>query len=195
MEAYLAPKQPIQVNKITSSCEIYSGPHDTQYCMENPEQAFVDYTSSGTDEAGGKWYTFKPEKNNLGDTYNPSWKSHPNLRFEADFKQQQSEMTNKISTVLKAITYRITVALPSDMVKNLELNQPNKSCDNKSEEEEEEKGKPENININPPSPPDSTISLITEKFEDDGDVMLIEIIRKYEDSRKEELEEDENTMT
>ncbi|GJY94633.1 hypothetical protein Tco_0510994 [Tanacetum coccineum] len=39
MEAHLAPKQSVQVNKITSSCEICSGPHDTQYCMENPEQA------------------------------------------------------------------------------------------------------------------------------------------------------------
>ncbi|GJT82119.1 hypothetical protein Tco_1056461 [Tanacetum coccineum] len=29
MEAHLAPKQPIQVNKIASSCEICSGPHDT----------------------------------------------------------------------------------------------------------------------------------------------------------------------
>ncbi|GKD11401.1 MAK10-like protein, partial [Tanacetum coccineum] len=28
------------------------GPHDTQYCMENPEQAFVDYASSRTDKAG-----------------------------------------------------------------------------------------------------------------------------------------------
>ncbi|GKB51259.1 hypothetical protein Tco_0902012, partial [Tanacetum coccineum] len=81
MESHLAPKQPIQVNKITSSCEICSGPHDTQYCMENPEQAFVDYASSRIDEARGKWYTFKPEQNNLGDTYNPSWKSHPNLRW------------------------------------------------------------------------------------------------------------------
>ncbi|GJY85888.1 hypothetical protein Tco_0499914 [Tanacetum coccineum] len=72
MEAHLAPKQPIQVNKITSSCEICSGPHDTQYCMENPEQAFVEYASSHIDEAGGKWYTFKPEQNNLGDTYNLS---------------------------------------------------------------------------------------------------------------------------
>ncbi|GJZ65015.1 hypothetical protein Tco_0621711 [Tanacetum coccineum] len=139
------------------SCEICSGPYDTQYCMKNPKQAFVEYASSHIDEAGGKWYTFKPEQNNLGDTYNPSWKSHPNLRwrqpqnsqnnfsnppnrfqlndsitnrsfnnnpqnfnnqsnleglvsnfmayqdarlskFEADFKQQQSEMTNKIDT-------------------------------------------------------------------------------------------------
>ncbi|GKA59164.1 hypothetical protein Tco_0758477 [Tanacetum coccineum] len=111
MEAHLAPKQPIKVNKITSSCEIRSGPHNTQYCMENPEQAFVDYASSHTDEAGGKWYTFKPEQNNLGDTYNPSWKSHPNL------------------------------------------------------------------------------------MEDVGDVMFSEISKKYDDSREEELEEDENAMT
>ncbi|GJS39006.1 hypothetical protein Tco_0564049 [Tanacetum coccineum] len=97
--------------------------------------------------------------------------------------------------------------------------QPNKSCDDKSEEEEEERGNPENININPPSPPDPAISLIIEKVrklnsfleslslvpqspdikfvctkEDDRDVMFIEIIKKYDDSREEELKEDENTM-
>ncbi|GJU79876.1 MAK10-like protein [Tanacetum coccineum] len=82
MEAHLAPKQHVQVNKITSSCEICSGPHDTQYCIKNLEQAFVEYASSRIDEARGKWYTFKPEQNNLGDTYNPSWKSHPNLRWK-----------------------------------------------------------------------------------------------------------------
>ncbi|GJS35097.1 MAK10-like protein [Tanacetum coccineum] len=81
MEAHLAPTQPTQVNKITTSCEICSSPHDTRYCMKDPEQAFVEYASSRTDKAGGKWYTFKPEQNNLGDTYNPSWKSHPNLRI------------------------------------------------------------------------------------------------------------------
>ncbi|GKA15469.1 MAK10-like protein [Tanacetum coccineum] len=52
MEAHLAPMQPTQVNKITSSCEICSGPHDTQYCMENPKQAFVEYASSRTAKAG-----------------------------------------------------------------------------------------------------------------------------------------------
>ncbi|GJV73852.1 MAK10-like protein [Tanacetum coccineum] len=81
MEAHLALTQPTQVNKISTLCEIYSGPHDTQYCMEDPEQAFVEYASSRTNEAGGKWYTFKPEQYNLGDIYNPSWKSHPNLRL------------------------------------------------------------------------------------------------------------------
>ncbi|GJZ44727.1 MAK10-like protein [Tanacetum coccineum] len=43
------------------------------------------------------------------------------FKFEADFKQQQSEMTNKIDTVLKAITDRIAGTLPSDMVKNPKL--------------------------------------------------------------------------
>ncbi|GJX18353.1 hypothetical protein Tco_0219185 [Tanacetum coccineum] len=93
MEAHLAPKQLIQVNKITSSCEICSGPHDTQYCMENPEQAFIDYASSRIDKVGSKWYTFNPEQNNLGDTYNPSWKSHPNLRW----RQPQNPQNNLLN--------------------------------------------------------------------------------------------------
>ncbi|GKA70789.1 hypothetical protein Tco_0776928 [Tanacetum coccineum] len=99
MEAHLAPTQPTQVNKITTSCEICSGPHDTQYCMENPEQAFVEYASSRTDEDGDARLS----------------------NFEADFKQQQSEMTNKINTVLKVITDRIAGARPSDTVKNPKL--------------------------------------------------------------------------
>ncbi|GJZ48504.1 hypothetical protein Tco_0602336 [Tanacetum coccineum] len=53
MEAHLAPTQPTQVNKITTLCEICSGPHDTQYCMKDPEQSLVEYASSRTDE--GVW--------------------------------------------------------------------------------------------------------------------------------------------
>ncbi|GJS70327.1 MAK10-like protein [Tanacetum coccineum] len=97
MEAHLAPTQPTQVNKITTSCEICSGPHDTQYFMEDPEQAFVEYASSSTDEAGGKWYTFKPEQNNLGDTYNPSWRSHLNLRFETYVKSKDLDLWHVIT--------------------------------------------------------------------------------------------------
>ncbi|GJX73693.1 hypothetical protein Tco_0312288 [Tanacetum coccineum] len=93
MEAHLAPTQPTQVNKITTSCEICSGPHDTQYCIEDLEQAFVEYASSRTDEAGGKWYTFKPEQNNFGDTYNPLWRSHPNLRWRQP-KNSQNNFSN-----------------------------------------------------------------------------------------------------
>ncbi|GJS61727.1 MAK10-like protein [Tanacetum coccineum] len=43
-------------------------------------------------------------------------------KFEADFKQQQSEMTKKINTVLKAIIDRMAGAQPSDKVKNSKLN-------------------------------------------------------------------------
>nr|GEY92064.1 MAK10-like protein [Tanacetum cinerariifolium] len=67
------------VNKVTTSCQICSGSHDTQYCMKDPEQAFDEYATSRTDEARGKWYTFKAKQNNLDGTYNPSWRSHPNL--------------------------------------------------------------------------------------------------------------------
>nr|GEU41745.1 Gag-Pol polyprotein [Tanacetum cinerariifolium] len=41
MEAHLAPKPSIQVNKITSSCEICSAPHDTQYCMKIPSKLLL----------------------------------------------------------------------------------------------------------------------------------------------------------
>ncbi|GKC21150.1 hypothetical protein Tco_1023300 [Tanacetum coccineum] len=87
MEAHLAPMQPTQVNKITSSCEICSGPHDTQYCMENPEQAFVENASSRTDEAKGLVSNFMASQDARLS------------KFEANFKQQQSEMTNKIDTL------------------------------------------------------------------------------------------------
>ncbi|GJZ80328.1 MAK10-like protein [Tanacetum coccineum] len=109
MEAYLAPTQPTHVNKITTSCEICSGPHDTHYCMENPEQAFVEYASLHTDEARGLVSNFMASQDARLS------------KFKADFKQQESEMTNKINTVLKAITDRIAGTLPSDTVKNPKL--------------------------------------------------------------------------
>nr|GFB35890.1 MAK10-like protein [Tanacetum cinerariifolium] len=92
MELHLALKEPTQVNKITTSCEICSGSHDTQYCMEDPEQDFVEYASSCIDEAGGLVSNFMASQNARLS------------KFEADFKQQQSEMTNKIDTTLKAIS-------------------------------------------------------------------------------------------
>ncbi|GKE80669.1 hypothetical protein Tco_1550669 [Tanacetum coccineum] len=104
MEAHLTPKKPIQVNKIPSSCKICCGPYDTQYCIENPKQAFVDHSSSLLVS------NFMASQDVILS------------KFEADFKQQQSEMTNKIDTVLKAITDRMVGALPSDTVKTPKLN-------------------------------------------------------------------------
>ncbi|GJX75413.1 hypothetical protein Tco_0314008 [Tanacetum coccineum] len=48
----IALPQDVPINKITTQHEICSGPQDTQYYMEDPEQALVEYTSSRTDEAG-----------------------------------------------------------------------------------------------------------------------------------------------
>ncbi|GJW74405.1 hypothetical protein Tco_0133775 [Tanacetum coccineum] len=108
--------QDVLMNKITTSCEICSGPHDTQYCMENPEQAFVEYASLHTDESGS-------QSNLEGLVSNFMASQDARLsKFEANFKQQQSEMTNKIDTILKAITDRLAGGLPSDMVKNQNLN-------------------------------------------------------------------------
>ncbi|GJS52542.1 MAK10-like protein [Tanacetum coccineum] len=89
MEAHIAPMQPIQVNKITSSCVICSGPHDTH--QSNLEGLVSNFMASQDARM---------------------------FKFEADFKQQLSEMTNKIDIVLKAITARMAGALPSDTVKN-----------------------------------------------------------------------------
>ncbi|GJT18107.1 hypothetical protein Tco_0876813 [Tanacetum coccineum] len=78
--------------------------------VENPEQAFVEYASSRTDKAGGLVSNFMASQDARLS------------KFEADFKQQQSEMTNKINIVLKVITNRIAGALPSNTVKNPILN-------------------------------------------------------------------------
>ncbi|GJW06415.1 hypothetical protein Tco_1568838 [Tanacetum coccineum] len=94
-------------------------------------------------------------------------------KFEADFKQQQGEMTNKIDKVLKAITNRITGALPSDTVKNPKLN------------------------VNSTSPVSSARSYPAKDPQcsaHDGDIIFVEIIKKYDDSRKEELREDGNAV-
>ncbi|GJY34845.1 hypothetical protein Tco_0419314 [Tanacetum coccineum] len=144
-------------------------PHDTQYCMKDPEQAFIEYAYLRTDEAG----------EGLVSNFMASQDARLS-KFEADFKQQQSEMTNKINIVLKAITDRIAGTLPSDTAKNPKLStypvlsarsyptedpqcstivhgsinivticpkQPNEPQNNESEEEEQRKeGNPEDTN-------------------------------------------------
>ncbi|GKF77303.1 hypothetical protein Tco_0229773, partial [Tanacetum coccineum] len=64
MEAHLAPKQLIQVNKITSSYEIFSGPHE--------------YASLNTDEVGGKQFTMNQGPRSFNEAAN-AWKGRPNF--------------------------------------------------------------------------------------------------------------------
>nr|GEU35425.1 MAK10-like protein [Tanacetum cinerariifolium] len=213
-------KTPTGTNKVSSVTSLSfdssqsSGPYDTQYCMEDPEQAFVEYTSSRTNEAGeGLISNFMASQNARL------------TKFEADFKQQQSEMTNKIDTVLKVITDQIARALPSDTVKNPKLStypllsvrsyptedpqcsthvhgsinivticpkQPNEP-QNDEPEEEEEKDNPENIHSLGLVPQSSYTELVCTKG-DDEDVMFIEIVQKNDDSRKEELEAGEQEV-
>ncbi|GKE02108.1 hypothetical protein Tco_1390091 [Tanacetum coccineum] len=173
-------------------------------------------------------------------------------KFEADFKQQQCEMTNKIAIVLKAITDQIMGTLPSDTFKNSKLStspvlsarsylnmdpqcsnhthssinaitihteQQSASYDDGEKENREEEDYPENIHINSHTPPDLSVTFITEKvfkfnsfFEslglvppssntklictkrEDGDVMFIEIVPKDDNSRKEEPESGEKKV-
>ncbi|GKA94749.1 hypothetical protein Tco_0816787 [Tanacetum coccineum] len=161
MEAHLAPTQPTHVNKITTACEICSGPHDTQYCIEDPEQAFVKYASSRTDEA------------------------------------RDPQCSAQIQSSINGIT--------------IHPKQQGDSRDDKTEgNEEERKDSLGNIHYNSSTPPDRSVSFITEKVlkfnslfeylglvpsssntelvctkEGDGDVMFIKIVPKDDDSRKE----------
>ncbi|GJT30325.1 hypothetical protein Tco_0910600 [Tanacetum coccineum] len=64
-----------------SSCQICSGPHDIQYCMENPEQAFVDYASSRDNEVGGRQFATNLGLRNFKEATN-AWKNKPRFYWE-----------------------------------------------------------------------------------------------------------------
>ncbi|GKC51099.1 MAK10-like protein [Tanacetum coccineum] len=137
MEAYIAPMQPTQVNKFTTSCEICSGPTTLSTAWKIPSKLLlnmhprvptkreVNDTLSNPSKAILVTPTIHHGKvtQTLGLVSNFIASQDARLsKFESDFKQQQSEITNKIDTVLKAITDRIAGALPSDIVKNPKLN-------------------------------------------------------------------------
>nr|GEW05887.1 retrotransposon Orf1 [Tanacetum cinerariifolium] len=92
-------------------------------------------------------------------------------------------------------------------------------CEMSEEEGKKKKGDSENTNTNPPLSPNPSILFITVKVhklnsflesfslvtqssdtkfvctkKDDGDIMFIEITKKYDDSHEEDLEWDENTI-
>ncbi|GJT63535.1 hypothetical protein Tco_1007068 [Tanacetum coccineum] len=77
----IALPQDVSMNKITTLCEICSGPHGTQYCMEDSEQACVDYASSRTNEMGGKGFTLNQGPRSFNDSTN-TWKDKPNFNWE-----------------------------------------------------------------------------------------------------------------
>ncbi|GKC24351.1 hypothetical protein Tco_1026501 [Tanacetum coccineum] len=144
MEAHLAPTQPTHVNKITTACEICSGPHDTQYCIEDPEQAFVKYASSRTDEAraGTLPTDFGQEPHNCAPPTSPV--------LAAVFPTIDPQCSAQIQSSINGIT--------------IHPNQQGDSRDDKTEgNEEERKDSPGNIHYNSSTPPDPSVSFITEK--------------------------------
>nr|GEV18412.1 MAK10-like protein [Tanacetum cinerariifolium] len=170
MEAYLGPMQPTQVNKITTSCEICSGSHDTQYCMKDLEQAFVEYASSCTDEAGARAQpsdTIKNPKLNVN-TINSTLSAR-------SYPAEDPQCSTHIYGLINAIT-----------IHPKQQSAPHN--DEPAESKEEEKDSLKNTNTNPSASPDLSVSFIIEKVRGDGDVMFIKIVKKDDDSRKEEPE-------
>ncbi|GKC42556.1 hypothetical protein Tco_1060278 [Tanacetum coccineum] len=182
MEAHLALTQPTQVNKITISCEICSGPHDTQYCMEDPEQAFVEYASSRIDEAR------EPETE-----YFPSFSAR-------SYPTEDLQCSTHIHGSINAITIH---------PKQQSESHDDKPEENKEEEKDNPKNIHVNPFVPPDLsisfitekvlklnsffeslglvPQSSNTELVCTKG-DDGDVMFIEIVKTNDDSHKEEPE-------
>ncbi|GJY34787.1 MAK10-like protein [Tanacetum coccineum] len=121
-------------------------------------------------------------------------------KFEADFKQQRNEMTNKIDIVLKAIIDQIAGPLPNDTVKNPKLSTSLVLSARSYPTEDPQCSTHvhvlklnsfyESLGLVPQS---SNTKLVCTKG-DDGDVMFIEIVQKNDSSRKEEPEAGEQEV-
>nr|GEV01441.1 MAK10-like protein [Tanacetum cinerariifolium] len=90
--------------------------------LENQVQRLMEAHLAPTQPTQNNPRSFNNQSNLKGLIFNFMASQDARLsKFEADFKQQQSVMTNKIDIVLKAITNQITRALTNDTVKNLKL--------------------------------------------------------------------------
>ncbi|GKE33581.1 hypothetical protein Tco_1452903 [Tanacetum coccineum] len=114
MEAHLAPTQPTQVNKVTASCEICIGPHDTQYSMDYSEQAYVDNASSSTNEMGGRSISVHSSSHQLKlEKALLDFDSHQEKRLShlrTQLGQQQDDMIGKINLLWKTISEKLNDA-------------------------------------------------------------------------------------
>ncbi|GKA85518.1 hypothetical protein Tco_0807172 [Tanacetum coccineum] len=130
---------------------------------DNERRIDIEFVVGGF--VGVKWYTFKPEQNNLGDTYNPSWKSHPKLRSEPkDNKEVRGSSSNR--TIQDSLSTPDSISFIHHEKSSNSIHSLNRS------------------GLVPPSP---NAALVCTK-EEDGDVMFIEIIPKDDSSHKEEPE-------
>ncbi|GJT92052.1 hypothetical protein Tco_1080897 [Tanacetum coccineum] len=163
MEAHLAPTQPTLVHKIATPCEICSGPHDTQNCVENPKQAFVEYASSRTDEAGGTLPYDSVKSPKLGTHPVSSARSYPTMDLQCSIQEPSS-----INTI---IIY------------------PKQTKESQMDESDVELEKINLKNTSSNLQSDQFASIATEQG--DGEVMFIEIIRNDEEPQNENPNEGE----
>ncbi|GJS66704.1 hypothetical protein Tco_0681268 [Tanacetum coccineum] len=121
MEAHLALTQPTQVNKVTTQCEICSVLMTLSIAWKIQNMPLLNTHPRVPMKREHPSQSFN--KSNLEGLVSDFMASQDARlsKFEADFKQQQSEMTNKIDIMLKAITDQIAGTLPSDTVKNPKL--------------------------------------------------------------------------
>ncbi|GJU71681.1 protein kinase-like domain, concanavalin A-like lectin/glucanase domain protein [Tanacetum coccineum] len=119
-EAWTRFKDPTQVNKITASCEICNGPHDTHNCMKGPEQACVDYASSHTNEIRDKKFTSNQGPRNFNDTAN-TWKDKLNFNWERTqtFTNPQNESISVHSSSYKIKLEKALLNFESNQEKRL----------------------------------------------------------------------------
>nr|GEV64187.1 MAK10-like protein [Tanacetum cinerariifolium] len=113
MEAHLSQSKPVQVNKIASSYEIYSGPLDTQYYMEDHKLAFVKYASTHTDEARNKC-----EVTNKLDTFLKAFNDQMTrlLSSDTELKVGLLEETDDVQGLAD-----ITKSYPVGIMRNMEV--------------------------------------------------------------------------
>ncbi|GKD32145.1 MAK10-like protein [Tanacetum coccineum] len=135
-----------------------------KYCMKDPD-SLVEYTSSRTNEVGGLVSEFMASQDARLS------------KFEANFKQQQSKMTNKIDTI-------------SINVITIHPKQPEESQDNEPDVRKLN-SMLESLGLVPQS---SNTKFICTK-EDDGEIMFIEIIRDDDEPQNKSPNEGEGTTT
>ncbi|GJS64157.1 MAK10-like protein [Tanacetum coccineum] len=119
------PNIPLQILKAQIEAikeERWRQPQNSQNNFSNPPNPFQPNGSIPNRSFNNRPQNFNNQSNLEGLVSDFMASQDARLsKFESDFKQQQSEMIDKIDIVLKAITDRIAGALPSDTVKNPKL--------------------------------------------------------------------------
>nr|GEU52927.1 zinc finger, CCHC-type [Tanacetum cinerariifolium] len=86
-----------------------NGLHDTQYCMEDPKQAFVDYASARTDGTRSRQFTANQGPRNFNKAAN-SWKGKPDFNL-APAQTFTSPQNGSFSTYLSSYQTKLERAL------------------------------------------------------------------------------------